>query len=488
MEGDNSVDGVMSEDMLQQLRVWQQEQKSRLMEQQQQQRLLLMEKQKKLLSMINTCDAASISGNMSDGTLEPSSFMQEEGYDTQNEKRCNSPKNSASSPNIVDDMPLKKPRSVRTFQQLLETSMGSKNQALSSENADNAKKFPFLKRGQGISRFGVISKPKTVKASHSKGTSGKENKTPSNPTTTYTVKEAPKMNKQPLPLLQNQIKQKSVPLQNNKEHGGPTKLMEVMPFQPQFSANESVREVNSSRNEEDLAVFELLERFTNINASFSSSSSLIGQLIDKGVTHLPSPSKVMNFLSRKRTNFPANSSEEAGVAPERKSGKPIRHVRFAETVEEDQPQNKSNEDYEKPWLTDISEENSCDSHASPYISNTIRPSQQSNPIASTIEDRFDLDETPTSPIGFPDYQKLFGNPIRSLFTNEELPSPSQDDDYLKKNLCELSDPIFNQIKGSFKITLCITDLGIILNISNRCSCTITDRRSSCRLSDISAAI
>jgi hypothetical protein len=62
-----------------------------------------------------------------------------------------------------------------------------------------------------------------------------------------------------------------------------------------------------------------------------------------------------------------------------------------------------------------------------------------------------LDETPTSPIGFPDYQKLFPNPARSLWTNEELPSPTtQDESFLKNNnpLSNLSDPVIDQIKGS----------------------------------------
>lgn len=452
MDSEISADGVMSEDMLQQLRVWQQEQKNRLIEQQQQQRLLLIEKQKKLLSMINTCDGATIQENTSVGTLQQSNFMMKEEFKNPKENGCNSPKISVSSPNNVDDVPLKKPKSVRTFNQLLETSISSKDQVLSSQNTAQAKKFPFLKRGQGISRFGVISKPKIEKTTHSKVTSGKENKIPFISMTTATTKEASKTNKQPISHMQNQVKLKSVPVEPLQD----TKVsMEVVPFQAQVNVDESLQEVNSSKNEEDLAVFELLERFANINASFSSSSSLIGQLIDKGVTHLPSPSKVINFLSRKRTNFSVNNSEEAGIAPERKTGKPTRHVRFAETVDADQPRSMSNEDGEKPWLADISEENACESHASPYISNTIRPSHQSDHPASPVESRFDLDETPTSPIGFPDYQKLFGNPIRSLFTNEELPSPTQDDSFLKNSnpLSDLSDPVVNQMKGILKIVL-----------------------------------
>ena len=77
MEENTSMDDVMSEEMLQKLRNWQQEQKNRLMEQQQHQRLLLMEKQKKLLSMINTGDNSNTSENSSFGILEASNFTPE---------------------------------------------------------------------------------------------------------------------------------------------------------------------------------------------------------------------------------------------------------------------------------------------------------------------------------------------------------------------------------------------------------------------------
>lgn len=442
MEENTSMDDVMSEEMLQKLRNWQQEQKNRLMEQQQHQRLLLMEKQKKLLSMINTGDNSNTSENSSFGILEASNFTPEGECDNKKENRDSNPKNSSSS-HSVDDVPLKKPRSVQTFQQLLETSINTKDQALTSQNTTKVKKFTYLKRGQGISRFGVISKPKIGKSTHSKGNLGKENKVPPiTKSAKVQIKE-----KLPLPLVQSQVNLKPTPVESVQD----AKIsMEVLPFTAQ-RVDESLRDVNLSRNEEDLAVFELLERFANINASFSSSSSLIGQLIDKGVTHLPSPSKVMNFLSRKQTNILTSNSEEVGFVPERKSGKPSRHVRFADNVEEEQTQIKYNEEHEKPWLTDISEEDSDPSHASPYVSNTIRSNHHSNEPTSPVRERFDLDETPTSPIGFPDYQKLFPNPARSLWTNEELPSPTtQDESFLKNNnpLSNLSDPVIDQIKGS----------------------------------------
>ena len=440
MEENTSMDDVMSEEMLQKLRNWQQEQKNRLMEQQQHQRLLLMEKQKKLLSMINTGDNSNTSENSSFGILEASNFTPEGECDNKKDNRDSNPRNSSSS-HSVDDVPLKKPRSVQTFQQLLETSINTKDQALTSQNTTKVEKFTYLKRGQGISRFGVISKPKIGKSTHSKGNLGKENKVPPiTKSTKVQIKE-----KLPSPLVQSQVNLKPTPVESVQD----AKIsMEVLPFTAQ-RVDESLRDVNLSRNEEDLAVFELLERFANINASFSSSSSLIVQLIDKGVTHLPSPSKVINFLSRKQTNILTSNSEEVGFVPERKSGKPSRHVRFADNVEEEQTQIKYYEEHEKPWLTDISEEDP--SHASPYVSNTIRSNHHSNEPTSPVRERFDLDETPTSPIGFPDYQKLFPNPARSLWTNEELPSPTTQDESFPKNnnpLSNLSDPVIDQIKGS----------------------------------------
>jgi hypothetical protein len=445
MEEDTSVDDVMSEEMLQKLRNWQQEQKSRLMEQQQHQRLLLMEKQKKLLSMINTGDKLNAPESGSVGIVEPSDLISAAEFDNQNENRDHSQKISLNSPHSVDDVLLKKPRSVQTFQQLLETSMNTKDQALTSQNTAQVKKFTFLKRGQGISRFGVISKPKIGKPTQSKENLGKENKIP--PITKSAKIQVNK--KLPSPLVQSQLSSKPTAVESVQDSQIST---QDLPFTPQ-RVDESLRDINSSRNEEDLAVFELLERFANINASFSSSSSLIGQLIDKGVTHLPSPSKVINFLSRKQTNISASNSD-VGVASERKSGKPSRHVRFAENIEEEQTQSKFNEEeYEKPWLVDISEEDPGHSHASPYVSNTIRPSQNSNEPTSPVRERFDLDETPTSPIGFPDYHKLFGNPVRSLWTNEELSSPTtQDESFLKNSnpLSNFSDPVIDQIKGDLK--------------------------------------
>lgn len=445
MEGEVSVDDVMSEEMLQQLRHWQQEQKSRLMEQQQQQRQLLLEKQKKLLSMINTCEVPS---NISDNNIqhEESFKSTATGGNVDNQKERTSPKLCANSPTCVDDVPLKKPRAVRSFQQLLENSISTKDHALSSQNVTQAKKFPFLKRGQGISRFGSISKPKADKTTHSKKRSGKENKIPPAPSAT-SQHDFQTNEKFPSSVTQNQMISKPTYFEPSKKEivqETKTTNMQIVPFQePKF--DESSREPNSSRNEEDLAVFELLERFANINASFSSSSSLIGQLIDKGVTHLPSPSKVISFLSRKRTNLLANSGEEVTVEGERKPSKPSRHVRFAECVDEEESC-KPDEDYSRPWLADISEEDISESHPSPFISNTIRPSQQSNVPTSFAQDRDDLDETPTSPIGFPDYQKLFGNSARSLWANEESLSPTQDEYFPKKS--KGSDPIVDQFKGT----------------------------------------
>lgn len=202
---------------------------------------------------------------------------------------------------------------------------------------------------------------------------------------------------------------------------------------------------NSSRNEEDLAVFELLERFANINSSFSSSSSLIGQLIDKGITHLPSPSKVVHFLSKK----PARAATTATR----------RHVRFAETVDEVEHPEEPEEMEEPP--------------PSPFVSNTIRP----NTVGRQESKDDDLDETPTSPIGFPDYQKLFGNPsmMRPLWTDqEELASPTtvqRDHFNLKSDESSTSndhsDPVLQQqIRGGFLLSSFASSFPIALNFNS----------------------
>lgn len=467
MEAEVSVDDPMSDEMIKQLRQWQQEQKNRLIEQQQQQRQILLDKQKKLLSMINnTGTENSIPGNFS--ANEQHNMYSESGIE--NQRGNNSPKFSVSSPTSVDDVPLKKPKAVCSFQQILENSISNKDQALTSQNSGHGKKFPFLKRGQGISRFGMISKSKTGRSTIPKNKLGKENKTPIESTVSNTqnfqtleTPEVSKTNQKKSSNLNSVESSGSVlnsfetisfkptfselvcPKPTSVESTQETKtMMQVVPFQ-QPKCDESLREPNSSRNEEDLAVFELLERFANINASFSSSSSLIGQLIDKGVTHLPSPSKVISFLSRKHTNFSPFSTEEVAIESERKSHKANRHVRFA--VDEDQAIHPK-EDYGQQWLPDISEEDISHSQPSPYISNTIRNQQPLNPTSS-VQDRVDLDETPTSPIGFPDYQKLFGNPVRSLWTSEEHNSPTQDDCFLRNTNTpsSLSDPLVNQMKG-----------------------------------------
>ena len=56
-----------------------------------------------------------------------------------------------------------------------------------------------------------------------------------------------------------------------------------------------------------------------------------------------------------------------------------------------------------------------------------------------------LDETPTSPIGFPDYQKLFGLPARSLWAAEErATSPTNEENPMKN----LTDPSLD-LKGIY---------------------------------------
>jgi len=430
MDGeDNTAEESNSEEMLEQLRRWQQEQQRKLIEQQQQQRQLLLEKQKKLLSLIN-------SGDVSNRSVENETEENPEDEDRSPSGGQQRLYAGVKSPQSVDNVPLKKPRAVKTFQQLLETSLNSKNEASQVQNMQQTKKsFTFLKRGQGISRFGVISKPKKVpiqKAPIFKNKQlNKENKAPAaslKKSTAISEKNKPTEEFPPKPTIlpqQSSIESHTVPKTVEAVQKTQPSFGEIVRFQPSsFNNMEEVVEVNSSRNEEDLAVFELLERFATINASFSSSSSLIGQLMEKGVTHLPSPSKVISFLSKKRVEF--HPEEEAASPNLQKTKTHRKHVHFAESLE------LASEDLDKPWLSGINNEES-----SPYVSNTVRPIR--NP------EQVNLDETPTSPIGFPDYQKLFGLPARSLWAAEErATSPTNEENPMKN----LTDPSLD-LKGLY---------------------------------------
>ena len=422
------VDDARSEEMLQELRDWQQEQKKRLAEQQAQQRLLLLEKQKKLLSMINSAENSSPYQDSDSAAGLTESYRNHPSDADDGTPRIHN--QAKPCPRSVDDVPLRKPRAVRSFQQMLETSLTNKGESGEpNEGQPGAeKKFPFLKRGQGISRFGTVSQPKKSAGKPSSGakTKGKENKAP------VPSKPANKslQSKNLKPVANIAPKQPAVQIiELDEAMPQPSTSAQIIPYQPQVSQpsrSEPELEFNSSRTEEDLAVFELLERFATINASFSSSSSLIGQLIDKGVTHLPSPSKVLSFLSKRRAAFPASAAahgEEfySGQAPPKTQK--TKHVHFAENVEDDE------EDLsDKPWLSGITEQVLSQSHpSSPFISNTV---QAAKPLREPERPapQLNLDETPTSPIGFPDYQKLFGNPARTLWSNDDVGSPDNDTD------------------------------------------------------------
>lgn len=436
MEEDSLVlDETKSEEMLQQLRDWQEDQKKRLAEQQAQQRLLLLEKQKKLLSMINSAENTSPFQENYSPSEAAGSYLELQSDEGETETpRTQQPKHFPPS---VDDVPLKRPRAVRSFQQLLETSLtndGNKEESGAPNGGESGatKKFPFLKRGQGISRFGSVSQPqKTTKkpAPSSSKSKGKENKAPPKATKTVQLSKIDKPNKTAAPK-QTTVQVKSLDYMEDI----PAASAQVVPYQKpevtrlQVAEKSQIQtdlECSSTRTEEDLAVFELLERFASINASFSSSSSLIGQLIDKGVTHLPSPSKVLSFLSKRRADFPVPTTHEDEYSdPAPPKSLKTKHVHFAESVEE----NEEDDLMDRPWLSGITEEVLSQSHPSSLlVSNKIQTSKASHEPEKASQ--MNLDETPTSPIGFPDYQKLFGNPARTLWDkDDDLASPDNDSD------------------------------------------------------------
>ena len=375
MEEESSLDEPKSDELFQKLRDWQHQQHQRLIEQQQQQRLMLLKQQKELISRINSPESVS------EAPLEVGTTS---GHKNTNQvlHSLNVPKSQAYT---VDDVPLKKPRSIRSFQQILENSLTNKEQERDVQNEQQKSKFPFLKRGQGISRFGAISKP--TKKLPSRKSVGKENKVVS---VAQQSGNSETLNSKSCKNLPNSTPAENVISRTQSETETETAPnYQMMSFQPTTSIKESNMrdggEVNSSRSGEDLAVFELLERFATINASFSSSSSLIGQLIDKGVTHLPSPSKVMDFLSHKQQ---LDTTEEEQTPKITRTNK---HVHFSDSLDETPVTGKS------------------DSYSSPFVSNTLVSTIQQFNETDPVPEQSNFSETPLSPIGFPDFQKLFAS-------------------------------------------------------------------------------
>lgn len=369
MEEENLLDEPKSDELFQKLRDWQHQQHQRLIEQQQQQRLMLLQQQKQLLSRINT--DCVLETPLEDNGTSPDQES--------NNQVLHSSKGVNNPTYRVDDVPLKKPRSIRTFQQILENSLTKKELPNGNPSEQQKTKFPFLKRGQGISRFGVVSKPAKKLSSHK--SVGKENQM------AVAVQQSANVNTLGLKSCKNsQICSQPEEVTSETETAADTDCHQLVSLQPAGNSNESNtkdREVNSSRSGEDLAVFELLERFATINASFSSSSSLIGQLIDRGVTHLPSPSKVMDFLSHK---------QHLDIAEEEPTPKLLRtnkHVHFSDSLDESPVSAKP------------------ESYQSPFISNTVGSANQQIDDTDPEPEQSNFDETPPSPIGFPDFKKLF---------------------------------------------------------------------------------
>jgi len=399
MEEEISSDEPKSDELFQKLRDWQHQQHQRLIEQQQQQRLMLLNQQKQLLSRIN-------SGSAQETSCDYDIIMSPNQRDT---NQVSDSRNVVNSPiHRVDDVPLKKPRSVKTFQQILENSLTKQEQQEVAHN-EQPKKFPFLKRGQGISRFGAVSRP-TKRIPPCKR-AGKENKKISAAQESDNLKT---LNPESCNYPHNTAKPERAtsktettaysqlvsfqPVTNVISKTAPTSS-QLVPETNIDEINKRDRgEVNSSRHGEDLAVFELLERFATINASFSSSSSLIGQLIERGVTHLPSPSKVIDFLSHKQH---LDIAEEEQIPKLPRANK---HVHFSDSLDENPATAESQ------------------SHPSPFVSNTLASGIHQFDETDPELENPNFNETPLSPIGFPDFQKLFGN--KPPEKPESLPNPN----------------------------------------------------------------
>ena len=432
------------EELFEQLRNWQQQQQQRLLEQQQQQRKMLIEQQNKLLTMINPSDNQSIPKsavsveNSNPTFLDVASVGVPQVNVTPGQIQNVQNRNFvASRKQSFDEIPLKKPRAVKSFNQLLETSLTKNENAEETPDSKSTKKFPFLKRGQGISRFGFDPKLPGKKKSNALQKKipkeGKENKAPihvktkgqTNDKTQKTTENLPRNTNMMLPvahtLSENQVNMDVQEDQVNSNSQESTAYCQQAEIEEIGGDSYVIQDQpKTNRDEEDLAVFELLERFATINASFSSTSSFIGQLLDKGINQLPSPSKVISFLAKKKQIHIASNDNLEGQSDER-APRPLKgnkHVRFAESLEVSDASFLE----DKPWLSamksdatsnDRRPESPFDSHPSPFISNTCQPlrtitNENSAPERSNA--RVDLNETPTSPIGFPDFKKLFADP------------------------------------------------------------------------------
>ena len=413
MEAEDLIDDVDPEDLLKRLRDWQQQQQNRLAQQQQQQRQILLQQQSQLLSKLGSPRVEV------DEKIAVPEKSADESLDIV-EVKAKQWKKSTARHTTVDEMPLKKPRTVKTFQQLLETSLPVSDPPPDEKANHGQKKFSFLKRGQGISRFGQISFPVKRQAPVKKLVKkGKENQFPAATSNNKIVTREIKA-KEPIPKQQAKASEPEPLVSSLRALAAPVHVEDELPIEIEEVAPVSTpeeRAAKSSREEEDLAVFELLEKFATINASFSSTSSFIGQLIDKGVTSLPSPSKVIDFLAKKgHIEAPSNVCQDQGPKPLKND----RHVRFADDLEVDD----SSILYNKPWLNRIEEESidpasPCEPRSSPFVSNTCIGGRHHfyDPAPSSAQ--LDFDETPASPIGFPDMRRLLAESPSSL---EDIPN------------------------------------------------------------------
>ncbi|XP_050457149.1 centromere protein J isoform X3 [Cataglyphis hispanica] len=187
----------------------------------------------------------------------------------------------------IDDIPLPSPK--KDFQTLLEEKLKKESEAMSNERIDvkTKSKKPFLKKGEGLSRFKITknSKQPTTMRKHSTSLSSKQcvdksdksrkstihKDVASKSSNNFVISEKRQLNLKTVPLPRNKIFNKSEHITPNKETAynaasNRSKYLQEM--------NMSDSDSKTERELEEVRIFELLEEKAE-NSSFCSTSSTV---------------------------------------------------------------------------------------------------------------------------------------------------------------------------------------------------------------------
>ncbi|KMQ95708.1 centromere protein j, partial [Lasius niger] len=188
----------------------------------------------------------------------------------------------------IDDIPLPSPK--KDFQTLLEEKLKRESEAMSNARTDakTKPKKPFLKKGQGLSRFKIsqnLKQPTTMKK-HSTSLSPKQCIDKSDKCRKSTIhKNVSKVSKSPNNFTsgKRQLSLETVPLPRNKllSKSGSVTPSKQAAYNAASNRSKYLQEMNTSdfdskteRELEEVRIFELLEEKAE-NSSFCSTSSTV---------------------------------------------------------------------------------------------------------------------------------------------------------------------------------------------------------------------